>query len=1561
MTNEISSSADPSAPNTPGAAAQYYYNLSKNNTQSNLVKSLPEFEDPDPPKENATNEDILNYKTEVNAYSNEMYDIFIENNYKGESLWIEFTATFRPQTIPNLSRNNISKWTTLLQNGGVYISRERKVTRTSALVQCLERDVFVPCPSTLETGDKNTYEKTSSKTPKQIPLFNTNKNGETPNNDTGTNEYTSDNSYKQSNTSSEKEDKSESKTADFSLGINGLMKAYQGRKKYSGDFNDDLTSAFQLYETLCNMCHLRDNERSEVLPVMLCGEALNRFTSLNAHNLSYIELKEKLLSHFISEEQKGRMLTMWQSMRLSDAMRAEPDKSELEIFRQFSYKLSQIQQQLDTPYRHDNFLRDQLMISVDIPNIQQLLKERVPRTSQQAINRVATFLSSEPTSAGSYITKSNESRTAMYTLGQKFGGNNNYNNNKHKNWKTNRNKVSSNWIRGVKGCFVCGQNHKARSRHPAHEVRAAIEKLKQNNPTALISVEDLAFISEELAQDNSEDKNEIEFSDDEDNESQSEAYIVEDALDMHKQTEAKLANMSFLHGRSYEKDQLNAYTVMERELKLGETTMFKGILLDTCCNRSSVMSLSQYKAYCEEFNVPTKLKPDTKSISGIGGNSKAVGTAMIPIPFTDLNLVIDVEFTIMKDNVPTLLSMKDMKDNGLDLSIQKEELYYKHLTQQLSMENYFLIHRWGKGDIAYSLYTESELRKLHRVFGHPTVSALFKLLQQARGSEIDKSVRETLEEISKSCITCAVNATKPRRFKLTVGTDDLRFNHIVAMDVMYLNGRPVLHVVDEATHFGAALFLKNQSTKSIWKAFLKCWTRIYLGPPDFLQVDQGTNFISSEFGECAKAEGITVLKAPIESANTMSHVERYHAPLRSAYKKIRDSLPRSETDDECLQLAVKAVNDTIGPEGLIPTLLVFGAIPRPATTEQSKCQMERAKALDLAMDSVRKEQAKRRINFGLQTKGPKAMEHSEKLRNLPAGSPVYVYRQKSNKWEGPFLFIEIQGETVTVQQPSGRKIFRSTVVKPCVESKLQNMDTQQLKHTRDVVYDKLSQALFSTPESNQSSEMDFSISRKTEWKGLLESLTFEIVKISTVRKGTRIYNCRFVDSFKLKDGKLVPKSRLVAMNYNDHEAKNISTKSPTITKLSQRIAISLAACYPELKPYLRDIIQAFIQALSTLERDVYLKPLPEMNLADDEVLLVRKPLYGVPESGLHWFVSYQGHHKDKIGMKATIVDPCLLYRSDGKHLEGITILQVDDSFGFGTDDFLSDEDSCGKYFKSKPRVFLEKGKEIVFNGSEIRRNEDGTFTLHQKKKLESLTHVTSDEEFSSMRAAVQYIGYSSRPDICSSAQLLATNTPTSSDKKKLNNLIDYCRSTSQQGLNFIKLDLESCRLALFTDSSFANGSNFKSQLGFIILLVDKFNNCNILHYGSNRCKRVTRSVMAAEIHALIYGFDSAYITKSMMEEILNREIDIEAYVDSRTTFNVIARSAPTLEKRLQIDVFGIRESHEKGELKRLGCLPGTQNYSDGLTKDSITTNHCLWDLMNTNKMKVTAEIWVQKD
>ena len=65
-----------------------------------------------------------------------------------------------------------------------------------------------------------------------------------------------------------------------------------------------------------------------------------------------------------------------------------------------------------------------------------------------------------------------------------------------------------------------------------------------------------------------------------------------------------------------------------------------------------------------------------------------------------------------------------------------------------------------------SFYTELELKRLHRVFGHPSVTALKHLLRRADPENFDNEVKQALHDIVKECMTCARHAAKPRRFTL---------------------------------------------------------------------------------------------------------------------------------------------------------------------------------------------------------------------------------------------------------------------------------------------------------------------------------------------------------------------------------------------------------------------------------------------------------------------------------------------------------------------------------------------------------------------------------------------------------------------------------------------------------------------------------------------------------------------------------------------------------------------------------------------------------------------------
>lgn len=86
----------------------------------------------------------------------------------------------------------------------------------------------------------------------------------------------------------------------------------------------------------------------------------------------------------------------------------------------------------------------------------------------------------------------------------------------------------------------------------------------------------------------------------------------------------------------------------------------------------------------------------------------------------------------------------------------------------------------------------------------------------------------------------------------------------------------------------------------------------------------------------------------------MGKVERYHLPLRRAFDIITKEIPSLDKTTR-LQMAVKAVNDTVGPDGLVPTLLVFGAFPRMSREDRpTPSNTQRALVIRRAIAEVRK-------------------------------------------------------------------------------------------------------------------------------------------------------------------------------------------------------------------------------------------------------------------------------------------------------------------------------------------------------------------------------------------------------------------------------------------------------------------------------------------------------------------------------------------------------------------------------------------------------------------------------
>lgn len=80
-------------------------------------------------------------------------------------------------------------------------------------------------------------------------------------------------------------------------------------------------------------------------------------------------------------------------------------------------------------------------------------------------------------------------------------------------------------------------------------------------------------------------------------------------------------------------------------------------------------------------------------------------------------------------------------------------------------------------------------------------------------------------------------------------------------------------------------------------------------------------------------------------------------------------------------MAVKAVNDTAGPDGLVPTLLVYGAYPRMSNLDPPTPSVtDRTTAIRKAMAKITRLQAKKQVNSALHHRnGPDTTQYMNYL------------------------------------------------------------------------------------------------------------------------------------------------------------------------------------------------------------------------------------------------------------------------------------------------------------------------------------------------------------------------------------------------------------------------------------------------------------------------------------------------------------------------------------------------------------------------------------------------------
>lgn len=201
------------------------------------------------------------------------------------------------------------------------------------------------------------------------------------------------------------------------------------------------------------------------------------------------------------------------------------------------------------------------------------------------------------------------------------------------------------------------------------------------------------------------------------------------------------------------------------------------------------------------------------------------------------------------------------------------------------------------------------------------------------------------------------------------------------------------------------------------------WVSPYVGYPDCISVDQGPQFQSDEWKNLLLESGIKLQPSSVESHNALGVGERHHFFLRRIYNKVKTDTPRL-SGRQALSLSIKAINDTARPNGLVPTLLVLGVMPRlPIRPHNLPEQVLRMKAIKEARDEAVKLVAQTRLATAVASNAPAAAS-----KDIKIGEEALMFREKPGaKWSGLFMVANIGGKMLTLD--SGDRTWMASIDK----------------------------------------------------------------------------------------------------------------------------------------------------------------------------------------------------------------------------------------------------------------------------------------------------------------------------------------------------------------------------------------------------------------------------------------------------------------------------------------------------------------------------------------------------
>lgn len=267
------------------------------------------------------------------------------------------------------------------------------------------------------------------------------------------------------------------------------------------------------------------------------------------------------------------------------------------------------------------------------------------------------------------------------------------------------------------------------------------------------------------------------------------------------------------------------------------------------------------------------------------------------------------------------------------------------------------------------------------------------------------------------------------------------------------------------------------------------------------------------------------------------------------------------SDNLRLRFAVKALNDTAGTNGLVPSLLVLGTIPSIGNTEAEFADREQRFS---AITSARKEAAKifaeKQIRLALKTNIPPSARYTPQPCQL-----VMVYSEKKKKWIHGIRIVRLSAKQVWINYDSRIINVSRTQVIPQPTASEGTGISSLLKTLSPLNSKPLSNVLLTgiLPYNDARSESpEFDLAKVKEITSLLDKKAFRVVLTENLDKDANILGGRFVLTIKNKgtEGELF-KALFVVQGHLDREKELLLHASTTVSNQAIRLLVLLVTIF----------------------------------------------------------------------------------------------------------------------------------------------------------------------------------------------------------------------------------------------------------------------------------------------------------------------------------------------------------------------------------------------------------------